>query len=262
MSDSVFLKAIRDRIRLILISGAALAGLTLLVVPIYTSMAPQLENLLDIYPPEFLVALGVEDMSSVIGFLDAELFSFMFPIVAIGLGIVMGVAAVAGEEDARTINMLLAHPITRAQMAWAKVAAMIALLGLTGALILASLMIATAIWSLEISFAGLFAASLMTSLLGIFFGGVAFAVGSATGRPGLAIGIAAVSGLVAWLVDAFAPLIDGLEEFQRLSPMYWYTGTNPLSNGIDPFFALLMAATAAALLAVGVKAFERRDIAV
>ncbi len=102
----------------------------------------------------------------------------------------------------------------------------------------------------------------MTALLGILFGSVAFAVGAATGRPGLSAGVAAVAGLVAWLVDAFAPLIDGLDAYQRLSPMYWYTGTEPLATGLDPLYTLLMAGSAVILFALGAFAFNRRDIAV
>ncbi len=113
MSPDIVVRSFRDRLRLLVIASAGLAALTLGIVPIYTSMAPQLAELMSAYPPELLIALGVGDLSSPIGFLNAELFSLILPIVAIGLGIVIGVAAIAGEEDARTINVLLSHPVSR-----------------------------------------------------------------------------------------------------------------------------------------------------
>lgn len=262
MSASVFRKAVRDRLKLIAISAAALAALTIGVIPIYASMAPQLQNLADVYPKELLLALGVEDLASPIGFLDAELFSLMFPIVLIGIGIVIGVSAIAGEEDSRTINVLLSHPVRRTAAAWAKVAATIVLVGLLGAAIFGSLIVGNAIGELEIGAGGLFAASLMTALLGILFGSLAFAVGAATGRPGLSVGVAAGVALLAWVVDAFAPLIGGLDDVQKLSPLYWYTGTGPLTNGLDPLSTFLMVGVSAILFVGGVVAFDRRDIAV
>jgi ABC-2 type transport system permease protein len=262
VSASVFRKAVRDRLKLIAISAAALAALTIGVIPIYASMAPQLQNLADVYPKELLLALGVEDLASPIGFLDAELFSLMFPIVLIGIGIVIGVSAIAGEEDSRTINVLLSHPVRRTAAAWAKVAAMIVLVGLLGAAIFGSLIVGNAIGELEIGAGGLFAASLMTALLGILFGSLAFAVGAATGRPGLSVGVAAGVALLAWVVDAFAPLIGGMDDVQKLSPLYWYTGTGPLTNGLDPLSTFLMVGVSAILFVGGVVAFDRRDIAV
>jgi ABC-2 type transport system permease protein len=262
VSASVFRKAVRDRLKLIAISAAALAALTIGVIPIYASMAPQLQNLADVYPKELLLALGVEDLASPIGFLDAELFSLMFPIVLIGIGIVIGVSAIAGEEDSRTINVLLSHPVRRTAAAWAKVAATIVLVGLLGAAIFGSLIVGNAIGELEIGAGGLFAASLMTALLGILFGSLAFAVGAATGRPGLSVGVAAGVALLAWVVDAFAPLIGGLDDVQKLSPLYWYTGTGPLTNGLDPLSTFLMVGVSAILFVGGVVAFDRRDIAV
>lgn len=262
MSASILGKAIRDRLRLVLITTILLGALTVGIVPIYSSMAPQLGSLMDAYPPEILLALGVTDIASPIGFLDAELFSLVLPIVLIGIGVVIGVAAIAGEEDSRTINVLLSHPVRRSQVAWAKVAAMVLLLALVGAGIFVSLVLANAIGTLEIRLDGLFAASLMTALLGILFGSLAFAAGAATGKPGLSVGVAAGVGLAAWLVDAFAPLIGGLDDVQKLSPIYWYTGTGPLANGLDPLYTVLMAGSAAALFLAGVLVFERRDIAV
>jgi len=262
MSPDIAARAFRDRLRLLVITSAGLGALTLGIVPIYTSMAPQLAELMSAYPPELLIALGVTDISSPIGFLDAELFSLVLPIVAIGLGIVIGVAAIAGEEDSRTINVLLSHPVSRSAVAWSKAVALIALLGVLGAALFGTLVVANEIGPLHVGLEGLFAAGLMTALLGILFGSVAFAVGAATGRPGLSAGVAAAVGLIAWLVDAFAPLIGGLDDYQRLSPMYWYTGTEPLATGVDPFYTLLMAGSALILFMLGVFTFNRRDIAV
>lgn len=261
MSPSVFAKAVRDRLRLVVVAGVSLGALTILIVPIYTAMASELEALGAAYPRELMIALGVQDIASPIGFLDAELFSLIFPIVIIGIGIAIGVAAIAGEEDAQTINILLAHPVTRTSVAWAKVGAMVVLLALIALGIFVALVIADAIGDLGIGVAGMAAGSVMTALLGILFGSLAFAVGAVTGRPGLSVGVTATVGLLAWMLDAFAPLVEGLRDYQRASPVYWYTGFNPLANGIDPLYALLMIGFAAALVVVGVLVFDRRDLA-
>lgn len=91
-------------------------------------------------------------------------------------------------------------------------------------------------------------------------GAIAVAVGAGTGRRALAGGVAAGVGVVGWLINGFAPLVGALDWLKYLSPFYYYAGHDPLSRGVDPVDLLVLGAGAVALTALGLLAFERRDL--
>ena len=113
---------------------------------------------------------------------------------------------------------------------------------------------------LRVGVAGLVAAVASQTLLAVLFGGVAMAVGAATGRRGLATGVAAAAAVAAYLVHSLAPLAEALAWLQRLSPIWWATGNDPLQHGLGVGL-LLPLAVLGAVLAVGGRLFTRRDLA-
>ncbi len=113
---------------------------------------------------------------------------------------------------------------------------------------------------LEVGVAGLAAAVASQTLLAVLFGGVAMAVGAATGSRGLATGVGAAAAVAAYLVHSLAPLAEALKPLRRLSPIWWATGNDPLQHGLGVGL-LLVLAVLGAVLAVGGRLFIRRDLA-
>ncbi|MFH1689580.1 MAG: ABC transporter permease subunit [Candidatus Eisenbacteria bacterium] len=262
MSASVFAKALSDRWRLVAIVSAFLAAMNVLVMMLFGSLGEQYGELMEALPAEILAALGAGDLGTPVGWLNAEMFSFVIPIGVVAVGILVGVGAIAGEEDKNTLNMLLAAPVDRMQVAWSKVTAMVLLLALVAAATFTSLVIGAAIGNVEIGADKLLAGSFMGLLFGIFFASLAFGIGAGTGRSGLAAFVSAGVAVVAFVVHAFLPLVKGWEWVQKASPYYWYLGPNPLANGVDVPSAALFAGLSAVFVLVGVLAFNRRDIGV
>jgi ABC-2 type transport system permease protein len=91
-------------------------------------------------------------------------------------------------------------------------------------------------------------------------GAVALALGAGTGRRALASGVAAGVGVFGWLINGFAPLVSALDWLRYLSPFYYYAGHDPLTQGIDAGDLAVLGVVAVALAAVGMLAFERRDL--
>jgi ABC-2 type transport system permease protein len=89
---------------------------------------------------------------------------------------------------------------------------------------------------------------------------VALALGAGTGRRALASGVAAGVGVFGWLINGFAPLVSALDWLRYLSPFYYYAGHDPLTQGIDAGDLAVLGVVAVALAAVGMLAFERRDL--
>jgi ABC-2 type transport system permease protein len=110
--------------------------------------------------------------------------------------------------------------------------------------------------------ANLAAVSLQLALFGVTFAALAFAVGAATGRRGLALGVSAGVAVLAYLANSVLPQVESLAWARNLSPFHWYLGGSPLTNGLQPAGSLLLLATSAVLVGAGTYAFTHRDTAV
>lgn len=262
MSVDVLLKALGDRVRLVAIVSGSLAAVNVLVLLLFGSLGEEYGELMEAFPPEIMEALGAGDLGTPVGWLNAEMFSLIIPIALIGVGIVVGVGAIAGEEDRGTLNVLLATPVTRPGVAVSKALALGILLVALTAVNFVSLYLGAVLGNVDIGANQLLAGTTMSLLFGLFFSTMAFGVGAATGRSGLAAALSAGLAVVAFVMNAFLPLAEGWERAQELSPFYWYLGTNPLADGMDPLSVLLLAGFSVFFLGWGILAFTRRDIGV
>ena len=63
-----------------------------------------------------------------------------------------------------------------------------------------------------------------------------------------------------FLVNGFAPLVDGLSWLKYMSPFYYYDGNDPLANGVDVAHLAVLAAIAIILTVVAAVGIDRRDL--
>ena len=168
----------------------------------------------------------------------------------------------AGEEDRGTIDILLANPISRGRVLLEKWAALVAGVTATGAALAAGLAVAIPSVDLRIDAAGAAAAVISVVLLALVFGSLALTVGAATGRRGIARGTAAVLAVAAYLVSSLSDLVSWLRPVRPLSPWYHALGVDPLANGFAVAHLLVPLGMTAAIVVVGVYAFNRRDLGV
>ena len=75
-----------------------------------------------------------------------------------------------------------------------------------------------------ITAAELAAATTQLVLFGACLGALAFAVGAATGRKALALGISAGVAVLAYLASGFFPQVEGLEWTRQVSRWHWVPG--------------------------------------
>lgn len=224
---------------------------------------PDIQELLESYPEQLRAFFGIGD-SADFGrpevYLQTEAFSFMLPIMFAAFAIAAGSAAIAGEEERGTLELLLATPLTRRRLVLEKLGA------IAGGLAALSLVLWLSLWlgalasGMEISAGNLAAGTIELLLFALVLATLALLVGAATGRRGLSIAVAAAAGLAAYVVHSLAALVDFLEVPQRLSPYYYYTASDPLANGLDPWHALVLLALATVFAALALPAFERRDV--
>jgi ABC-2 type transport system permease protein len=119
-------KTLRKNIFTLIIYSTISATFVWMYVAFYPSIAKESETLKEAfkaYPQELFQAFNIEIetfISSFEGFIAAEHFSIIWPIVLAILIISYASASIAGEIDKGTIDLLLAQPISRLKIFLAK----------------------------------------------------------------------------------------------------------------------------------------------
>jgi ABC-2 type transport system permease protein len=222
--------------------------------------ASDFEAYLQNLPEALRNLVGELSLGTAVGYLQSELFSFLGPSLILVFAIGSGARSIAGEEEQRTMDLLAVTPVTRRRIVVEKFAAMtLTALGIGALLWLALVTIGRAL-GLEVPPGNVAAATIQLALLGVAFGAIAQLLGCWLGRRSLAIVLSAAVAVATFLLDAFAPAVEGLGWVQKLTPFYYYGEHLPLRNGLDVGHAGVLAAVAAASVALSVIAFDRRDI--
>lgn len=255
-------KALREQRRSALGWGVGSLGLALLYAAIFPSIVES-QSALDSYMrslPEAFRELFGTDYSSPAGYLRAEFFSALGVLVFLLLSIGAGARAIGGEEEAGTLELLLAFPVRRRAVLLTKFAALAASSVAVAFVLWAGLAIVGPVFDLDVPLGDLAAGIVMLWLLGLAFGAIALAVGAATGRRSTALVVTGVLAAASYLVNLFGPVVDALGPVRPLSLFRWYLDPDPLTTGLHAASVLVLLAVAAGATVLGLLAFERRDV--
>lgn len=257
-APDVLLKALRDQRWQILGFGISLAVIAALDVLIWPSYRDTLQNL-DL-PPALQAFLGSDlSIATPAGFLSSEFFSWT-PVLLIVYAVIQGSGAVAGEEGAGTLELLLAQPVTRTRVLVEKTGAVC--IGAIAILAIALAGFAVTVPFVEIDIALRDVAIGVANMLPITLLFFALALWLGALLPGRGIAVAITIGLVtaAYVANTFAQGIPALRGLRYASPFYYYGAGLPLVHGVDWWHVALLLGLAAAFVALALRAFERRDI--
>jgi ABC-2 type transport system permease protein len=263
MLRNVFTKTLWDARRSLLAWAVAIAAVAAMYAAFWPTVnTPEMQQALRNYPEGVLEAFNYDDLTSPAGYLGSSVYGLLIPLLVAVFAIAYGTRAVAGDEEAGTLDLLLAHPVGRTRLALERFAALAAALVLVGAVLwLAMLAIARPAELEGVTAAKLAAATAQLVLFGACLGALALAVGAATGRKALALGVGAGVAILTYLANGVFPQVQGLEWTRDVSPWHWYLGGEPLKNGLQAGDSLLLLAVTLVLVAVGTVVFNRRDVA-
>jgi ABC-2 type transport system permease protein len=239
-----------------------IVALAIVSVALWPSLegTDSLDDLLE-SSPQLMEAFGAVDLSTAAGYLDAQMYALMLPLLLSAMAVAMVSAITSGDEDAGRLELLHALPVGRASLWLARLgAAMVVLLAVTSA---TAIVVAASLGPFSLDGIGVgrvIAATFGAAALAAFHAAVAYVVGAAGGARGVAVGTAVGVIVVGYVASYLLPLSDALEDLRRVSPWYWAIGTQPLTDGVSaPWLALLIAVTVA-IVAAGTVAVRRRDI--
>jgi ABC-2 type transport system permease protein len=261
---NVFKKTIRDQRRALTGWAIGMAALVLLYASFYPSVkanAARLNEYIETLPEAMRNMIGgAGDFSSPTGYVQSEMFSIMGPLLLMILAIGAGARAIAGEEEAGTLDLLLANPIARRRVVGEKFWSMVAGTVGVGVVMWAAIAAFGPPFGVHVDLAKLGATVLSAVLLAIGFGAGALAMGCWRGKRGLAIAVVTSVAVVTYLLNVLAPSVDAVRSLRTLSPFYYYIDNDPLRNGLDPAHALVLVSIAAIGWGSARFAFERRDL--
>ena len=266
MAVEVARRGFLDHRRALLGWCLGIIGYVALVASIFPSIkgSADFNDLVKHYPDALKSLFGIGqggDITSGAGFIDAELFSLMLPLLVLVLAIGSGARTFAGEEEAGRLELVFSYPLRRRNALLAKAAAVAGEIVIACASGFAALAVLDGPVGLELDFGRLAAALGGLAVLGLLYGWLALAVGAAYPSKLLALGIPAGYAAAAYLVSGLHDLAGWLDPLRFLSP-FWLVGSAPLQNGVDGWGTLVVVAAAAVTLAAGVMLVERRDLEV
>lgn len=216
--------------------------------------------------PEALRALigAQEDVAftSPPGYLHTRLFSSVLPVLLLVFGIAAGARAVGGAEEDGTIQLPLAHPVSRLRFALERGGAVVLMVvGLAVLSVASLLLMAPPVDLLEgVSLTRVAGAGVALLALALLHTGIAFGAGAAWGRRGTAQAVAGAVAVGGYLLQGLIAVSDAARPARFVSPWHWFLERNLLIHAPSPQATVLPAALALAFGGVGVWRFRRRDL--
>lgn len=258
MTAAIFAMELRFRMRMALSAACGLIVLTAIVGLLFPAIG---DSVGEMNIPEGLSNfVGGQDLASIAGWLRAEILSVYGPAVFAGVAIASASATIAGEEEDRILALVLAHPVPRSRLLLAKAAAIGSLLAALAVAVLGGMLLAVVLAGGGLGAAKLVAVAVHLWLFGLVVGALALALEAGSGRRGFAAGVSATTVLVMFLLNGLAPSVESLDWLKYLSVFHYYSGGDPITTGFDPGGLAVLVALTAALIAVALATFARRDL--
>jgi ABC-2 type transport system permease protein len=253
---------LRDQRRSLTLWGLALTAVTLIYVSFYPAVGgDEMQSMVDALPEGLATAMGYDRLGSAAGYLTSTVYGLLGPALLLVFGISRGARIVAGLEEEGGLELELTAPVSRRQVVGERFLALLASLATLILVVVVVTLGLRAVIDLEdVTVGGILATSLGLWLLTAAVASITYAVGAATGRRGIALGVGAGLAVLSYVADAIGSIVESGGWLLDVSPWSWYLADDPMTRGIDPVgFGLLLAVTLVAG-AVAVVAFGRRDL--
>ncbi len=258
MSAPTFRMALRQRFRSTTAAAIGMGLVILMVGALFPAVGDSIGKL-DL-PKGVSQLLGGADYGTLAGWMRSEIGAIYGPLVIAAVAITAAAGSTAGEEEEGILGLILAHPIGRSDLILAKAAAVAVSVLLVAVATWVGLLAGVAVGGGGVAAGDLGALAIHLAFFGFTAGALSLAIAGVTGRRAVAAGGAAALFILGFLINGFAPLVDGLTWLKYLSPFHYYAGHDPIGNGIDPTDLVVLGSAALALTAVAVIGFRLRDL--
>lgn len=244
--------------------GLSLALLGAYVAGLYDTIAAQREQYVELlkgYPPEMMAFFGsVTEIYTPVGYLTLAFFSYM-PVVIGIYAVLAGSGLVAADEENGTLDLVLAHPISRAGLFLGRLLALVVVL--VAILAVAWLGIAVLVpgSSLDVGLGELALPFLSLLAVLLVFGALALFLSMVLPSRRAAASVAGLLLVASYVLSSLASIDRSVQAAARLLPLHYYQGAAALEGMNWGWLGWLLGVSALLGLAAW-RLFERRDIRV
>lgn len=197
--------------------------INMIFYPTFKNEASELQKSFENLPDAALQLFGGSaDFFSPIGFINSQIFFIMLPLLLGILAISLGSSLLAREEQDKTIEALLARPISRSRLLAGKTLAGLAILGIVSLVGFFTTLVTAKYVGLEVSDLSVAGATFACFMLAVSFGAVALLF-TALGRARAAsLGLASTIALGGYFISSLAGTVSWLEIPSKIFPFYYY----------------------------------------
>ena len=257
----IWIKTLSEHQALLIITGFVMfLVMGVMIGPMFNMMPAELMDMTAGFPEALLAAFGGGDVTTPEGWYQLETFGLMAPIALMVVTIAVGARALAGEEEHRTMGLLLANPIKRSKVVIEKAWAMMVCAITVGFATFAGVVTGSLLGGLGMDMGNIAATCLLATLLGLVFGALALALSAAMGRGKVAVFGSIGTATVFYLAASLLPLSESMAGYAKWSPYYYYLSSDPLLTGMDWGHGAILAGLTLGLVVLSVVLFQRRDL--
>lgn len=258
---TIYIRAVVDKT--VLVSVLAFYGLAVSVGvgALWPPLEETFASIAGDFPAAFDALLGGLSIATPRGWMHAELLSLMGPGFLIAMAMISAASATAGEEQDRTLGLVLSAGVSRSTFLAAKSAAMVTQVLIVAAAMFAGMVLAGRVGHLGIPVPDLLAATVNMTLIAFVYGAIALTLGVITADRRLTLSITGASLGVSFIAASFLGLRESLVWLSKLNFWYPYMNNPVLAEGFNWGNAAIMVGLA---VVIGAPAFihfpRRRDL--
>jgi ABC-2 type transport system permease protein len=255
---AVVRRGLRDHRRAWLTWGMPLGAMSALMAAIWPSVEGAIGDALENYPEGLKEAFNIREITSVEAYIDAEMMSLIVPLAVAFLAIRVVTRAIAGAEEQRYLDTLLAAPVPRAVL----VAGAFAVAAVVTAVVLAVSTLLTWVVAVLVGTD----ASLVILARGfanvwpvaMLFAGIAALAAGLLHRSAPVTAIATGTLVGMYVIDLVGKLAGEVEPLRYISAFRYYGSA--IQDGIDPLAFAGLTLAGIALAVAGASMLRRRDV--
>ena len=263
MFSSIIAKILYQKRWMILFWSIGIIAMTVLTLSFYPSFAQNgaFDQLYKNIPKSLQGLVGdTASLKTIPGYIGQQIFALRLPLLTLILAIVLFIGLTAGDESEGTMQTLLAQPASRSRVLLEKLLAGAVIVTIASLAIMAGVFIGLLAIHNSFSLIRLIEAAFGCWLLTMFFGVFALLIGSATGKKGIASGVASGVAFTSYLVTSLAPSVSKLEPLQKFSPFHYYLNPSIAEHGLQISNVVVLVGAIVGMVIIALIIFERRDI--
>jgi ABC-2 type transport system permease protein len=203
----------------------------------------------------------VVNVADPVAFLNSQLFYATLPILWIILAITRGSELLGREEASKTLELLLARPLSRTALLFAKLLCIIAEFAIVAGTTLLVIVVVAPLVGLHVATLHLAMATLYTALFSLSFGLIAFALQAAsflTRKAATAVAVLVSFG--GYLLASLSGLTDWLKTPAKFAPYHYFDPEAVMHGQSAAGLNIYLAGIALVCATVAYLGFRNRDI--